>query len=1013
MILTMQADGTLLTTVPERVFQGSNNANTIAVVGDIARTNSMVIAFKLPQSGVWTTPVEMTLADNIDESTGFNVWSILLEEAITQEYGSVELQVKSINAAGEVIASALGSFVVERGVPPTIPVTLTTTVYEQILANIQDIRADLNTMENNIETINNTIPNKQDKLSAGNGITLTDNTVAIDENVVQHKLVAGANITIDESTNTISSVDTGKEYTGSNGVVIEDTVIKLDPNHITVSDDDGVTLTQSKDNKTSTVVLTSVNSLLASLDETTGDQAVIGVDPTRIMAQIGEDATNLAEPVIAGDNVTITKEGTQYKISAAGGELPTNLAKTDEANVFTKAQTINSDLTVTGNLYQNGEAYETHAEKVYSKNDNIVLRDGATNSLGSEYSGLQINKYNGTDDLRLVAGADGVARVGKTGDEQPLATREETPVANGIAYWDVTNKRYATSSNIKVQSGDNDNLVVASGPYQRAIVNNNGLECRNGSNYWSRLYFSSWSMNYLDQYSIFTGTGYESYATNYSDPLYTKYDLRYVTVQITGDNLKTALTISNKLNLSRAYLVTADSADGTYLAGHLYMIGGSNGAYTTTDITPLANFIKTNADGVLIDNNPTVTYMGASIDLGYSSSQLRLTYQGNGPTYLDIGSYGATLTNNYGSQRKTDLLTPIVAGDGITVTKDNSKGQFTVGADTSVLQKKLVAGTNITIDETTNTISSIQSGGNYLGANGVVIDGATIKLDPDHFAVSNEAITAKSANGTTNLLTPVIAGTNITIAKEGTQYKISTELPYISVSKTAFSGDISLSQEQADILIDSPDAYIRFRQKATGSFPGAVKTILLVRVIDDSPTNNGIKYCSFCGGTLYTCIFYPSSLVLTLLTNDFAETNQLAAYTPTTRTICGIDLVNNISASELAGGVLTGNVGYGDKITAINLTANPAYIKFESGLQILWYVGTSRLNDFQSITVTIPAFASASYAVTLGSLYQTDDGAYNNALMVQEQTSTTIKLYARGNKDGGRYPYFIAIGKWK
>lgn len=155
MILTMQANGTLLTTVPERVFQGSNNANTIAVVTDIARTNSLVIAFKLPQSAVWTTPVEMTLADNIDEDTGFNVWTILLESAMTQEYGNVELQVQSISPTGEVLGSALGSFVVERGVSPVLPATMTTTVYEQILANLSDIKSDIADLNSDIVTLTN------------------------------------------------------------------------------------------------------------------------------------------------------------------------------------------------------------------------------------------------------------------------------------------------------------------------------------------------------------------------------------------------------------------------------------------------------------------------------------------------------------------------------------------------------------------------------------------------------------------------------------------------------------------------------------------------------------------------------------------------------------------------------------------------------------------------------------------------------------------------------------------
>lgn len=75
---------------------------------------------------------------------------------------------------------------------------------------------------------------------------------------------------------------------------------------------------------------------------------------------------------------------------------------------------INGDLEVNGDIIQNGAAYETHAQKVYTKDDVINLRDGAVSALPSgEYAGMVAKHYD-TDghDGALVFNRSGEARVG-------------------------------------------------------------------------------------------------------------------------------------------------------------------------------------------------------------------------------------------------------------------------------------------------------------------------------------------------------------------------------------------------------------------------------------------------------------------------------------------------------------------------------------------------------------------------------------------------------------------------
>ena len=144
----------------------------------------------------------------------------------------------------------------------------------------------------------------------------------------------------------------------------------------------------------------------------------------------------------------------------------------DLTNVVTKTgdQTIDGVKTFIGkivancDIIQNGSAYETHAEQLYTTKDDIVTRDGALGGLQpGEFSGFRVNKYDSVHDGHLVMDMNGVARVGDVNDEQPLATRDETAdmTSGALVKWDgVNQKLIAPSSNagsdikpIKIVSG--------------------------------------------------------------------------------------------------------------------------------------------------------------------------------------------------------------------------------------------------------------------------------------------------------------------------------------------------------------------------------------------------------------------------------------------------------------------------------------------------------------------------------------------------------------------------------
>ena len=145
----------------------------------------------------------------------------------------------------------------------------------------------------------------------------------------------------------------------------------------------------------------------------------------------------IASSFVAGDNIEINPSGDNLEIRV-----------TDDVSI--------NNLNVAGDIIQQGAAYETHAEKVYTTNDYIYMRDGAVGGLAvGDFSGFQVIKYDGTNDGRLVIDNSGVARVGDVGDEQPLLTRDESgSLPNGVLLqWNGTSQK-------AVSSGVNTSQIV-------------------------------------------------------------------------------------------------------------------------------------------------------------------------------------------------------------------------------------------------------------------------------------------------------------------------------------------------------------------------------------------------------------------------------------------------------------------------------------------------------------------------------------------------------------------------
>ena len=147
--------------------------------------------------------------------------------------------------------------------------------------------------------------------------------------------------------------------------------------------------------------------------------------------------------VIGLDYVTVTNANSDYAYKNGTGT----------EDFATNNLTVANDLTVTGKIIS------VEIEYVKSENDLIITRYLATTGLiPGDYTGIQATKYDGTNDGQLVFGSDGFARVGDVGDLQILATREDSPISNGIAYFDTTTKQFKTKAENTLSVSNADTL---------------------------------------------------------------------------------------------------------------------------------------------------------------------------------------------------------------------------------------------------------------------------------------------------------------------------------------------------------------------------------------------------------------------------------------------------------------------------------------------------------------------------------------------------------------------------
>ena len=149
------------------------------------------------------------------------------------------------------------------------------------------------------------------------------------------------------------------------------------------------------------------------------------------------------------------------------GDLTNIVLKTGDQTID-GVKTFIGQIVADCDIIQNGAAYETHAEQIFSKNDYMIMRDGALNGLAAgTYSGLQVKKYNGSDDARMVIDNTGIMRVGDINDERPIMVRDEAADLNAgdVLLWDSVDQKAIGQAKDAVPTSGSSACVESDGIY--------------------------------------------------------------------------------------------------------------------------------------------------------------------------------------------------------------------------------------------------------------------------------------------------------------------------------------------------------------------------------------------------------------------------------------------------------------------------------------------------------------------------------------------------------------------
>jgi len=149
-------------------------------------------------------------------------------------------------------------------------------------------------------------------------------------------------------------------------------------------------------------------------------------------------------------NVNISTSSGNLNMSTSTGSVNirgSNIVLDPSSNTGTV--TVKKDLYVEGNIYKTGTTLEINVEQLKISDNLITLNSNMTDNIGTLVSGIEVNRGSNLSKYNFFFKEDGDRFViGMAGEEQAVATRQDNPISNGVAFWNNTLSRFDTSANL-------------------------------------------------------------------------------------------------------------------------------------------------------------------------------------------------------------------------------------------------------------------------------------------------------------------------------------------------------------------------------------------------------------------------------------------------------------------------------------------------------------------------------------------------------------------------------------
>lgn len=498
MIFFFKADGTLIKSAPETVYQGSAEAGKVYVVAPLNANMLVDVYYELPNGERWGAYLlenNGTVINNEELPDGWALWSTTLESAITQYAGELKAQfgfyqsgtddkVPLITSQGVTIKIAKG---VVRNVFPNSPIP---SVYEYLTSTISTIKQNFDNLPN--EYLSNT---NEDKIALKNNKAIEYSENATAGTIAKRD--SDGKINVADGTEDLNAVNVGQlnaalekkvDDTSVSAAAVKGTIAQRTPTGQLkaadgVADDDLATVKQLNAVQGNYTDITNI-------DLNTGDTMVeydtqLGITVnakgtvTHKNGDTEQPTTKFELPIAAGDGIVIDKaqneEKIRVKVDGEVTETPNSIVKRDSAGrvktadavsdedaVSYKQQktlrnytdsellkkldrtggTITGNLIVSGNLSVSGETSIIESTTLKVSDKLIYVAKDNISALTSP-AGLITPKYDGTNDGGLVYDNSGTAYVGdiKLDDNGnvDVNTSDLQPIATRDAYSNFTN----------------------------------------------------------------------------------------------------------------------------------------------------------------------------------------------------------------------------------------------------------------------------------------------------------------------------------------------------------------------------------------------------------------------------------------------------------------------------------------------------------------------------------------------------------------------------------------------